>query len=457
MPSRPLLCMLGVLLLMQAYAIGVLARIPGEPIEAYAQGLGVEVRDKDGTIIGRQGLAGGDPFELGLFAMPILVVDAVLLISLFLHQRGLFDARSSVRRILAFDASKKVSILALVSLLAIYAGFSVSEILQEETFTDYEQLRHDVETWPNEEVGIVGASYLLAIDYILFWMSLYVFGNIRLVPFLASIALLFMVYLLTKEMARKRLAGLVAMVVLMQSSTFLAFDTVVSYDNFWVLFYILSIYMILKHRQKVWGRFSPVLYYLSIASKPLAAIFVPASLHFIYKTEFVSKKQKLVAAIPYLAFSAAMPVLVAGRVVVSSFGFDTGLFWDVINGWPVLLALDGFFFVLLLPLIVALYLKVRRGVVLAESIIVFIMLNLWIPPFLTGSIGVANTAYRAVPLLVFFSIGIGMLMANDEARKETGFSKMVSRAVISLALSIIILTLTSAIFPSLIPTIAFAR
>lgn len=94
-----------------------------------------------------------------------------------------------------------------------------------------------------------------------------------------------------------------------------------------------------------------------------------------------------------------MAALAPSRVLVSNWGFDWGLFWDGANAWPILLAQDGFVFVLVLPLVLALYFKARKqGVWHAESIIFFITVNLLVPSLLFGFTVIANTAYRTVPL-----------------------------------------------------------
>ena len=96
--------------------------------------------------------------------------------------------------------------------------------------------------------------------------SLNVFQNIKLLPFFASILLLFMTYLLTVQITEKRFAGIIALVVLIHSSTFLKFDTVAVYENFWVLFYLISLYVI----QKKWI-LSPIFYILSFFTKAFVA------------------------------------------------------------------------------------------------------------------------------------------------------------------------------------------
>jgi hypothetical protein len=156
-----------------------------------------------------------------------------------------------------------------------------------------------------------------------------------------------------------------------------------------------------------------------------------------------------------MAIAAIMAALVLGRVAVSNTAFNPAMFWDGINAWPVLLSQDGFFLVLVLPLVAALYVKARGGVLHAGSIMFFLAVNLWLPALLAGSTEISNTAYRAVPLLVFFAMGTGMLFAAG--RKEgAGRHGRVADATLLFALSIVVLADVSAVLPALIPSIVFA-
>ena len=67
-------------------------------------------------------------------------------------------------------------------------------------------------------------------------ISLDIFQNIKLLPFVASILVVVFTYLITTQFCQKRFAGMISVVVLLQSYTFLKFDTVAVYENFCVLF-----------------------------------------------------------------------------------------------------------------------------------------------------------------------------------------------------------------------------
>ena len=93
-----------------------------------------------------------------------------------------------------------------------------------------------------------------------------IFNNIKIIPYLASIFLLITTYFLTVKLSEKNFTGLIAVILILQSSTFYVYDTIAVYENFWVLFYVFSIYLIFKK-----PKFSSIFFILSIFSK---AIFV---------------------------------------------------------------------------------------------------------------------------------------------------------------------------------------
>ena len=72
------------------------------------------------------------------------------------------------------------------------------------------------------------------------------FQNIKFLPFVASVFTVIFTALITIQISKKRLAGIIAMLVLLSSVTFTDFDTIAVYENFWVLFYLISLYSINK-------------------------------------------------------------------------------------------------------------------------------------------------------------------------------------------------------------------
>ena len=132
--------------------------------------------------------------------------------------------------------------------------------------------------------------------------SLTIFQNIKILPFIASILVLLFTYLLTVQLTGKRFAGIIAMLVLVQSHTFLRFDTVAVYENFWVLFYLLSIYVI----KKQWI-LSPIFFILSFFTKAFVAPYFVMTLFFTGRSS-ISIKMKF-------------PILLSNFLIIEIFIF----------------------------------------------------------------------------------------------------------------------------------------
>ncbi|MDH3192285.1 MAG: hypothetical protein OEM18_06340, partial [Nitrosopumilus sp.] len=76
---------------------------------------------------------------------------------------------------------------------------------------------------------------------------------------------------------------------------------------------------------------------------------------------------------------------------------------------------DGLVILFMIPLIVGLFLLSKSGVKNAESIMVLIAGMLLIAPILTGFTNQTNQPYRFVPLIVFFAMGVGVLLSKRQA------------------------------------------
>ena len=73
---------------------------------------------------------------------------------------------------------------------------------------------------------------------------------------------------------------------------------------------------------------------------------------------------------------------------------------------------DGLALVFMLPCIIGLFIASRNGIAHADSIMFFILTMLLSAPFLAGLTGTMNTPYRFLPLVVFFAIGVGVLLSK---------------------------------------------
>lgn len=408
------------------------------PTDSYA--IGVEAHDKESNLI----ISSDTPqnqFEFGILFIPLLLSNLTLLTIGVLNYKKKLPVliKAPINFIFNFEISRKVAVIVITSLLILYIGFSVEELQYEETLGDFPGVKKNAENFVFENVTGVGPH----LRYFLLHISLNFFGNIRIIPFIASITLLILTYYITFKISEKRFAGIVAMIILLQSHLFLEYDTTATYTNFWTLFYLLSLYLIYKK----WY-LSPIAYVLSIFSKPLTAVFLPMTLFFTYRSN-ISKRNKLRILFSYSIIAFASLLLFLFGIYefhlyeISVGGFITG-FKDFSN----FLRFDVLIILFLLPLVVGLFLTSRKGCLQAESIMVLIVGVLLSGSLLSGFTDLTNQPYRYVPFVVFFAIGVGTLLSQCPTSNIE--KKSISYLVFSISLAIVTFNLVSVIFPALI-------
>ena len=357
-----------------------------------------------------------NPFELGYQSTFLIVSNAVILGFGIAYYKNKIPSlvHNVVEKIRIFEIPKRVAVISLVIILGVYVGLSTPELFLDEgdEWGDY----HDVllpalEIWP---FGQTDDIYIQEqndryVRMFLLDVSLDIFQNIKILPFVASILVVVFTYLITVQFCQKRFAGMIAVIVLLQSYTFLKFDTVAVYENFWVLFFLISLYVI----EKKWF-LSPVFYILAFYTKAYVAPFFLMTLFTTYRSQ-ISRRTKIVILISYV-------VIVSAAIAVVFFG-DT-VYPDVIDinltkfilGFQVIIAqlrFDFFFIMALLPVTVGLMFLSKNKLKHADSILILIFGTIIASPILvTFTYHYEILPYRFIPLLVFFSIGVGMFFSK---------------------------------------------
>jgi len=257
---------------------------------------------------------------------------------------------------------------------------------------------------------------ILFVKNFLLFSSQEVFHNVKVIPFIGSISLVFITYFLTVQITKKRFAGLVAVAILLQSATFLRYDTTATFSNFWTSFYLFSLYLVYKK----WP-LSPLTYIASIFSKVITAVFLPMTLFFIFRSN-IAKKTKVVLTISYVVIFL---VILSAIVFTESLGYGKSLtsfeYTEFVAGfttWVFQLRIDGLLLVFLLPLTIGLFIKSYQGLQEAESILVLIAGILLSAPLLVGFTEFNIQPYRWIPLIVFFAIGVGVLFSKTSTNRS---------------------------------------
>jgi len=352
-----------------------------------------------------------EPFEQGILIYPLLITNFIIFSLTILHFKKRLPSKltSSINFIFNFEVSAKITFFVITILIGLYIIFSVGE-LSDGTFQSdyYERVQDWIKNFSLTEFETKGlnapgwGSYL----HIIFGVvSIEVFDNVKVIPFLASISLLVLTYFITLEITKKRFAGIVAFVIVLQSGVFLHYDTGITYPNFWILLYLFSLYLIYKK----WPT-SPVSYVMAILTKIVAVAFLPMTLFFIYRAS-ISKQNKIRLLILY-GVIAGLGIFYFANSSTGDREFD---FHDFLGGFNAIhqsLRFDPLVVLFMLPLIVGLFFKSRHGFKESDSIN-FLIFGMIISAIFIPALGNAiNAPYRFIPLVIFFAMGVGMLLSK---------------------------------------------
>ena len=357
----------------------------------------------------------GEVFELGAMGIPLIIVNIIIfsLIILGLKEKLPRVFTNIIEKILSFDLSKRNSFIILIIILAIYVVTSVNELSINELnqYGDFLVLEKAVKIWPEQEAENKYLAEQLDrhVRMALLVASEEVFNNIKVIPYLASIFLLITTYFLTVKLSNKNFTGLIAVVLVLQSSTFYIYDTIAVYENFWVLFYVFSIYLIFKK-----PKFSSIFYILAIFSKAIFVLWLPISILVTLLSD-IPKNKKIFVIITHII------VIIISLII---FQYSNAIYGNVVDieisefliGFTTLasnLRFDILLLLFLLPVSVGLLLKARNGSRNSVSLIVLISGTILVTPVLEMITDYYFVyPYRYVPLIVFFAIGLSTLFSK---------------------------------------------
>lgn len=360
------------------------------------------------------------PFEPSIWLIPVSSFSFVFLVLGFVYYKRKLPVQvyKCIQFILNFEISKRITVILGIIIFVFYIGFSVNELSINEDGQfpdDYDILMTALQIWPSTESDDI---YVQIQNYhhvrmVLLGTSLEIFQNIKILPFVASISLLIVTFFLTYQISHKRFSGIVALLIILQSHTFLFFDTVAVYENFWILFFLISLYLINRKWQ-----LSSILYLLALFSKAFIFVFFLSTIFYIYRAR-ISSRKKIWAMCSYGGVIL---------IILAVFSFGDSVYGDIINisdsefflalntlGYT--LRYDVFIILSLLPVTIGLFFTSRRGFLQADSILILILASLLAGPFISMLTGfylqqVLILPYRLLPLIVFVAIGIGVFLSK---------------------------------------------
>ena len=355
------------------------------------------------------------PYEIGILGIPVILSNLIFFIfGITYYKKKLPSSISnSINRIRMFEIPKKPTMIILLIIFGIYIGASTPELFLDESqqWGDYEILEDALKIWPDGESEniYIEEQNDRYVRMFLLDTSQKIFQNIKILPFAASILVILFTYLLTVQITEKRFAGIIAVLILIQSHTFLRFDTVAVYENFWVLFYLISIYVI----KKQWI-LSPIFYILSFFTKAFVAPYFIMTLFFATRSSISTKKK-------FFLFTSYMAIIGISAVVIFSgdtiypnvIQIDPSKFFIGLATFGPLLRYDFLLLMTILPVVVGLTLLAKDNLKETDSVLFLILGTLLAGPILIVFTNFYEILpYRYIPLIVFFAIGIGMFFSK---------------------------------------------
>ena len=356
-----------------------------------------------------------NPFEFGHQAL-ILIISNIIILGFgfaYYKQKLPTQLQNIIERVRSFEISKKTTIIVFIIIMGTYIGLSTPELFLDEAlqWDDYIVLETALELWPDGESDnpYIQEQNDRYVRMFLLDTSLNTFQNIKFLPFIASIMFVFFTYLLTTQICQKRFAGIISMIVLLQSSIFLKYDTIAVYENFWVLFYLISLYVLKK------GWFlSPIFYILAVFSKAYVAPFFIMTLFSTYRSK-ISRKTNLAILLSYVVIiTTAVVVIFTGETLYPKvFEIDPP---SLILGFAATafqFRSDLFILVMLLPVSIWLFILAKNRLKEADSILFLIFGTILAGPVLVMMTYFYEVLpYRLIPLIVFVAIGIGLFFSK---------------------------------------------
>ncbi|WP_148702330.1 hypothetical protein [Nitrosopumilus piranensis] len=142
------------------------------------------------------------------------------------------------------------------------------------------------------------------------------------------------------------------------------------------------------------------------------------SIYFILRSD-ISKNKKTIV------ISTILAVVIIGGIIGSGIGsaqrnevteekFSSKEMLMGFSSFATQLRFDGLVLLFMIPLIVGLFIVSKNGIKHGESMMLLIAGLLLIAPIITGFTNQTNQPYRFVPLVVFFAIGVGVLLSKRQ-------------------------------------------
>ena len=340
-----------------------------------------------------------DPYETGPLAELLIFTNGIIF--------GLYFFRKKIpkiSKIFSFDIPQKISIIVVLIVIVAYGSISFPEVYTDEIYEDWKTVKHVTESSDLSKITGMGPH----LRFFLLDQSMILFGSYKIIPLFSSMVLLGITYLFTTSLTKNRFSGLVSMGLVLQSYIFLTFDTSSTYTTFWMLFYLLSLYVVVRF----WFA-NPIFYVASIFSKAITALFAPMSIFFILNSQIPKKHKILLSVIISIIVTVGISVVLSGGNLQE--GVKIHEFFEGFASFAFQMRFDVITILFLVPLVFGLFVISKKNKH-ANSISILIAGILFSAPLLSGLTDQTNQPYRFLPIVVFFAVGVGMLFTKIKTK-----------------------------------------
>ena len=299
-----------------------------------------------------------------------------------------------------------------MAILTVYLVFSVGELFVDECTNlgdcfDFDRRMSRLHVW---DIDWIQTDLRHSVHFILLETSYQLFHNYKVLVLASSVLLLVVSYLFAVNLGEKRLAGIVAVIVVLQSSIFYNYDTSVTYPSFWALLFVTALYLTTT---KAWY-LAPLPYIISVPAKAITALYMPGVLVFEF---FYNRK----------AFYMFSVMSVVGLILLFSFVqfSNPASGFLVIQDEVHLRKLAGGFVswmwqgfaddqITLLLLVIGGFLLFfnRKKIKNSKPVLLLVLCMILTSPILTGMTTYSIWPYRMLPLVVLIGLMVGMVVAN---------------------------------------------
>jgi hypothetical protein len=310
-------------------------------------------------------------------------------------------------KIYNFEIKKLHAFLLLCGIILISILIQLHPLNTVESGHDYQNVLPQVQAWNYQHIF---DHFDLHVLYGLLSLSNNYLHNIRLVPFISSLAILVINYFFTVKVSHKRISGIIATAILASSRLFIAYDASATYTTFWFLFYLLSIYVLYT---KFW--YTSILFFiLGFFSKTMVVLFIPMSMYVILKSNLKPLHKKILL-LTYAGIVAGVAVIYFSgiNITYTDFHFTFEKLIDGTTDWWVYLFHTDRWIVMIIPLtIFSMYIVGRKGHPHGHTIFVLMMGMILTSVLMAGVTDMTNQPYRFIPLISYFSMAVGIMFGK---------------------------------------------